>query len=324
MNIKLSIIVPIYNSEKYISRCIDSILNQSFIDYELILINDGSKDKSLDIIKEYEKKDKRIKVIDQKNEGVSKTRNKGIKLSKGKYIMFIDNDDYIENDYIKTYYNQIISGDYDIVIGGYKRKNDENVVLQKMQLIKDNDWSKYLVVAPWAKIYKRDFLIKNNIEYFQYKIGEDVYFNLLAYSKTNKIKIINNTDYIWYYNGNSVSNTSQKGLNDDIDILILINKILDNVDVNNIYIKYYIDRYIIWYLLFSGKRSTKEKFVKEYYRLDKWKKENNIKNTIFPLSHKLSSESIKSRFVVLVFKIISKLHLIKLFANIYCKGDKNE
>ena len=123
MKNKITIIVPVYNSENYIRRCVDSVLRQSFEDFELLLINDGSTDGSLKILREYEKSDKRIRVINQENMGVAKTRNKGIKLASGKYIMFIDNDDYIENDYINKYYNSIKDTDYDIVIGGYKRKN---------------------------------------------------------------------------------------------------------------------------------------------------------------------------------------------------------
>ena len=323
MKNKITIIVPVYNSEKYISRCIDSILNQSFKDYELLIINDGSKDGSLKIIKDYEKKDKRIKVIDQKNMGVAKTRNKGIKLASGEYIMFIDNDDYIENDYLKTYYDAIKDTDYDIVMGGYKRKDEDGNIVQQLAITKENEWSKYIVVAPWAKIYRKNFLIDNKIEYFSYKIGEDVYFNLIAYSNSKNIKVINNTDYIWFFNKESVSNTSQRGLNDEVDILVLLDKLIKKIDLNNKYNAYYIDRYTIWYLLFSGKQSTRDKFIKEYNRLEEWKKKIGIKKTISSLSFKLSSESIKPRFIVFVFKVISKLHLIKLFAKIYCKGDKN-
>ena len=104
---KVSVIVPVYNTEKYLERCIDSIISQSFKDFELILINDGSKDKSLSIMKEYAKKDKRIKVFDQNNKGPAITRNFGINKSKAKYVMFIDSDDYIDDNYIQDYYNAI-------------------------------------------------------------------------------------------------------------------------------------------------------------------------------------------------------------------------
>ena len=100
---KVSIIIPVYNSEKYISKCLDSVLNQTYKNIEILVINDGSKDNSIDILREYEKKDDRIVVIDKENEGVAKTRNQGIKKATGDYIMFIDNDDFIDEDYVETY-----------------------------------------------------------------------------------------------------------------------------------------------------------------------------------------------------------------------------
>ena len=97
----ISIIVPVYNVEKYLNRCLDSIINQSFINFELILINDGSTDKSGKICDKYAQIDKRVRVIHKKNEGVSLTRNLGINIAKGDYITFIDSDDWIEQDFLK-------------------------------------------------------------------------------------------------------------------------------------------------------------------------------------------------------------------------------
>ena len=152
---KVSIIVPIYNAEKTVKRCIDSILNQSYKNFELLLINDGSKDQSLKVIKEY--KDKRIVVIDKKNEGVARTRNLGIEKATGDYIMFIDNDDYIDNDYVDTYVNEIINSKSDLVIGGYRRVNNKKKIL--FYKSPDNyPWTKYIIMAPWAKIFNRKFI----------------------------------------------------------------------------------------------------------------------------------------------------------------------
>ena len=103
---KISIIVPVYNAQKYLKKCIDSIINQTYKNIEILLINDGSKDKSLKICKEYEKKDSRIIVIDKQNKGVSNTRNVGIKKSTGDYIVFIDSDDCFELDAIETMYKK--------------------------------------------------------------------------------------------------------------------------------------------------------------------------------------------------------------------------
>lgn len=318
--IKVSIIIPVYNSEKYISRCLDSIINQSYKNIEVLVINDGSSDNSLKILKEYEKKYNNIKVIDKENEGVAITRNKGIKLATGDYIMFIDNDDFIDSDYLESYINSV-SNDVDIVMGGYKRVNEKNKILFYERL-KDTNWSKYIIMAPWAKLYKKEFLIKNNIEFLSYKIGEDVYFNLLAYSKNPKIKIIDYIGYNWFFNTKSVSNTTQKGLDTDIDITYLLDNINNNYkDKNqNELLNYFYFRYYIWYLLFSGKSSTSNQFMLQYNKIKKWLDKNNIKNRIFPFSTKLKGESFKNRIIVLCFLITEKLHLIKLFSRIYCRG----
>lgn len=313
---KVSIIIPVYNSEKYISKCLDSILNQTYKNIEILVINDGSKDNSIDILRDYEKKDDRIVVIDKENEGVAKTRNQGIKKATGDYIMFIDNDDFIDEDYVETY---LKNTDYDIVIGSYKRTDINDKILFKYNLDEKSIWSKYVVLAPWAKLYKKDFLIKNNIEFLNYGIGEDVYFNLLCYSKTNNIKVINDFKYNWFYNNESVSNTKQRGLKKTVDITVLLNNLLTFVDLNSEYNKYFLERYIYWYLLFSGKQASKGDFTEQYNNYIKWLNDNKIKSNIKPLF--LKGEPFKIKLVVIIFRMIRKLHLIKLFSKVYCKGE---
>ena len=130
MDRAISIIVPVYNSEKYLKETIDSILNQTFENFELILINDGSTDHSGEICDEIAQKDKRIKVIHKKNEGICKTRNKGIEVAKGEYIMFADNDDIIEENMLQECYEMIKKHDADMLKFGRKTLylNDENIL----------------------------------------------------------------------------------------------------------------------------------------------------------------------------------------------------
>lgn len=318
---KVSIIVPIYNAEKTIKRCIDSILRQTYKNFELLLINDGSKDQSLNIVNEY--KDKRIVVIDKKNEGVAKTRNLGIRKATGDYIMFIDNDDYIDSDYVDTYVNEIVNSDSDLVIGGYRRINNKKKILF-YKIPEDYPWTKYIIMAPWAKIFSRKFIILNDIEFFDYCIGEDVYFLLSLLSFKPKISIISYIGYNWYYNDESVSNTVQKGIRKDVDILYLLNRINDFYMEKDEYINYYFYKYYVWYLLFSGRTSSKEIFLREQFRIKSWLKDKNIKNTISPLSTKLKGESFSHRVSVFIFLWLDKLHLMKLFATIYCRGGNDE
>jgi len=315
---KVSVIIPVYNASKYISRCIESIMCQTFNDFELLLINDGSSDNSLEILKKYAKKDKRIRVIDQENMGVANTRNKGIGLAKGEYVAFIDNDDYIDEDYLEKLLQY--SNKQDIVIGGYRRVSLDDRELMHL-ILKETEWSKYTFITPWARIFKREFLINNKIEFFSSPIGEDAYFNLKAYSLTEKIKIIPYIGYNWLYNDLSVSNTVHKGFNEKVDIVSFLDKIykLRNLG-NEEYIDYYCYKFGIWYLLYSGRGSNKSKFMLEYQKITEWNKNNKIKMNIFPFSSKLNGESFFHRGSVFVFDCLIKLHMVGLFARVYCKG----
>lgn len=316
---KVTVVIPVYNSEKYIGRCLDSIINQSFKDIDIFVINDGSRDKSREVVEEYLDKYNNIELINQENMGVAKTRNKAIKIVNTKYIMFMDNDDYIDEDYIETYINKIEETNADIVMGGYRRVNIDKKILFKQQLA-NTKWSKYIVLAPWAKIYNREFLVENDIEFLDYAIGEDVYFNLVVFAKNPKIEIIDYMGYNWFFNTKSVSNTSQRGLSKDIDIRVVLNKVMAKYDEKDELFKYYLVRYFIWYMLFSGKKSSSKNFLTYYDRCKMWFKENEIKKTISPFSNKLKGESLKNRIIVATFLLIEKLHCIKLFSKIYCKG----
>ena len=125
----ISIIIPIYNVEKYLEKCLDSILNQTYKNLEIILIDDGSTDNSPNICNSYCEKDKRIKIIHKNNEGVSSARNKGIELSKGKYIVFIDSDDYVSNEHIEVLYDCIISNNVDLVISNLIDISEDGIIL---------------------------------------------------------------------------------------------------------------------------------------------------------------------------------------------------
>ena len=119
MTPKVSLIVPVYNVEKYLSACLDSILTQTFSEFELILVVDGATDRSGDICNEYAQKDDRIVVCHKENGGVSTARNKGLELAKADYVSFIDSDDTLRNNYVERLYNAITDGDYDLVVCGY-------------------------------------------------------------------------------------------------------------------------------------------------------------------------------------------------------------
>lgn len=317
----ISVIIPVYNAQDGIKRCVDSLLNQSFKNFEIILLNDGSKDNSLNILKEYELKYSFVRVIDKQNEGVAVTRNKGILLAEGEYTMFMDNDDFVDSDYIETFYQAIHEKKLDLVIGGYKRVNQGNQIIFS-QDIQQSEWSKYIIMAPWAKIYRTEFLKTNNLEFFDYGIGEDIIFNLAAYKTTDKIGLLDYKGYNWYYNNLSVSNTSQRGFSPKTDILVLFSKILELGNPSELEV-YYLKRYYVWYLLFSGRTSSNQEFIHQYIRIKEWLKENKLISTISPLSKKVQGERFQTKISLIVFLSLEKLRLVPLFAKIYCKGKKD-
>ncbi len=303
MKNKVSIIIPIYNAKEYIERCLESIFNQTYKNIEIIAINDGSKDDSLKILKNISKKHDNLKIIDQENTGVAKVRNRGIKEAKGKYIMFIDNDDYIDNDYVKSYVNKISIDDLDVVIGGYERVDNDGKVLVRT-IPSNTPMGKYTIVAPWAKIYKLEFLKKNNIEFLSTNIGEDIYFNLKVMNMTNKIAFINNTSYKWFYNRKSISNTIHKKISKELQFEYLLDncyKMLKNISKENIEEnEYFFIKTVSWYIYYINKNNDKNKVYNEIIKYKKWLSnhyKNYKKNKYITVINK-TGESIKIRMAV--------------------------
>ena len=314
----VSVIVPVYNVEEYLERCIDSILSQTMKNIELILLDDGSQDDSYKIMKKYALKDKRIIIDHHDNIGPALTRNKGIKMASGKYIMFIDSDDYILSDYMKHYVDAMKKGEYDLVIGGYQKITGDHVDF--VRKLKNGEFAKYMVTGPVCKLYRKSFLVDHHIEFLDTTASEDVYFNVLAYSKNPKIKVIDDIGYFYYYNPNSLSNTQHKGFQQNVDILGLVSFInydsISNVSLN----QYFIIRYLVWYLLYSGKTATSTEFFLEYHKLFGWLKDN-IKHYRWNkyVWFCPSGEYFKIHLLIM----LDMFHLVRLFSFIYCKGGKS-
>lgn len=187
-NIKISVIVPVYNTSKYLEKCIESILNQSLKEIEVICINDGSIDNSLEILEKFSKQDRRVKVINQINKGLTATRNIGLRLAKGKYIINIDSDDWIEKDYFENIYKKAKENNLDMVISDILFDFKDKIILKKDLEISDEKiitGKEYMKVFfkngglgySWNKLIKREIYSKNNI-YFNEAIFaiEDVEF----------------------------------------------------------------------------------------------------------------------------------------------------
>ncbi|MCH5427898.1 glycosyltransferase family 2 protein [Lactococcus lactis] len=207
--IKYSIIIPIYNVEKYLYKSILSVLNQKFKNFELILINDGSTDNSLKIIKRFEMKDSRVKVFDKLNSGTGLTRNYGLDKSSGKYVFFMDPDDYIDEDLLENIEIQTKNDSFDILMFGNRVVDiNGNILSEKkgniikkyennFDISRDFDYllSNYNIFTVWNKIYERKFLIENNISFDDQRTGQDAIFNLKIFRKINNLKIVPQSFY---------------------------------------------------------------------------------------------------------------------------------
>ena len=230
---KVSVIIPVYNVEPYLRNCLDSVINQTLKDIEIICINDGSTDNSLSVLNEYKSKDNRIVVIDKKNEGVAITRNLGIKIVSGDYISFIDADDYLEtNTFYEKLYTCALETNSDIVKGNYKFNNQVlNVVNNK---IKEN---KIYFIAEFASaIYKTAFIKNNDIKFPILSDMEDPNFAFKCAIYANKIEIVDDANYVIVENPNSITRkkNSYSQLMDKLKGLKLLIKIANNsnIDIN--------------------------------------------------------------------------------------------
>lgn len=173
--VQISIIIPVYNVAKYLPECLESILNQTFQDFEVICVNDGSKDNSLEILEEYGKKDNRIKIITKENGGAGSARNKGLEFAEGKYIQFLDGDDYFEPQMLEKLYNLAKEYKAEISVCSSRKVDDEGNITESRnpnspinldrtpfkRLFSKKDFSDEIFsligTIPWNKLYKKGF-----------------------------------------------------------------------------------------------------------------------------------------------------------------------
>ena len=238
----ISIIVPIYNAEKYLDKCLDSIINQTKKELEIILVNDGSTDQTEKIIEKY--KDKRIKYYKNKNQGIGKTRNFGIEKATGKYIMFLDSDDWLDLTACEKMYLKAKNDKLDIVICDYYRYFDsgekEEVKLPnfKNSSLKKNPDIICEHLSPWAKLYKRDLIIKNNIRFVENLKYEDAPFVIESLDKATKIGKVNEPLNYYVIHEQSETTIRDKKVFDIIKIVDKIRKYTKNKE----YLKDKIDK----------------------------------------------------------------------------------
>ena len=222
----ISVIVPIYNVQSYLKQCVESLINQTYKNIEIILVNDGSTDKSGEIAKQLKNIDDRIKLIDKKNEGLGYARNSGLNIAKGNYVIFIDSDDYVAREMIEDLYDELKKNNSDTCLGGFKQVDDSGKILfieeYRSQVITGRDiyfnlLPKMLGSAPeksdsirmsvWNGIYSMDIIKKNNIKFPSEReyISEDIIFDMEYYKYCNSVTITNTSYYYYRLNYSSLT-----------------------------------------------------------------------------------------------------------------------
>lgn len=281
-SIDISIVVPIYNVDKYLDKCITLILESIKVSYELILVNDGCNDNSINICKEYSKKNERIKIVNKKNGGLSSARNAGINIALGKYIVFIDPDDEIDRNYFDRLFFIAEKNNCDVVVGGYKTfpevknkipgykldtvLNGRDFILSSNNIHTNND-----LCFVWRNIYRLQIIKDNNIRFNENVfIGEDVIFNLEVF--LNCKRAYATSDILYNYrinNPNSLMRVKYKpNLESSLLIQYEIRKMLSEKykllevehykkDMSNYYIKN------IYFLIIRNLRNGEQKSIKE-------------------------------------------------------------
>lgn len=263
---KVSIIVPIYNVEKYLDRCIQSLVNQTLNDIEIILVDDGSPDNCPSMCDEYAQKDNRIKVIHKQNAGLGYARNSGLEIATGKYVAFVDSDDYVDTSMYEALYKRAETINVDVVYCGFNTEVSKNKWRESKEVNKDQLWEgnnvkefMYNMIASgkgvrqerlyqmsvWHAIYRRDIIINHNILFPSERdvVSEDIPFQVDFLKNANKVLYLNAHFYYYCLNETSLSSTFKKekfyGYNKLRECLLSkINETEYRQRVNRLYIGY--------------------------------------------------------------------------------------
>ena len=282
---KISVIIPVYNAEPYLKEAMDSLLNQTLSDFELICVNDGSKDNSLKMLRDYAKNDSRFKIIDQENAGCGASRNRALKEACGEYIYFFDPDDFISQDAFEKLYKNAVSNNSDLVIfkiARFKEGYDVDYSYAGFDLdkvFKNKNFDKFTFnykdvkayvlnksFAPWTKLYKKEFLDKYyNIRFPINLAYDDAPFHIQSMLMAKRISFIPEFFYFYRFNPNSIINTASNGM----DIFHIVDIVEEFLVKNNFYdefteeFKFFKITQILNYLISTGSE--------EYFQLAKSK-----------------------------------------------------
>ena len=276
---KVSVIVPIYNVEKYLEKCINSLLSQTLEDIQIILVNDGSKDNSGNIAKEYEKNNKnRIIYVEKENGGLSDARNYGLKYATGDFIAFLDSDDYIEKNAYEEMYNKAIEENADYVECDFIWEFPNKIRIDKQYPYKNKkEMLSFVRVVAWNKLIKRQLITDNNLEFPKGLRYEDVEFTYKLIPFLNKFAYVDKPFIHYVQREGSIANVQNERT---AEIFTVLDNVIEFYKKNNIYEKYRDEleyNYARYLLCSSLKRmcKIKDKTIKEKLLTESWERLNS-------------------------------------------------
>lgn len=311
--IKLSVIIPVYNTEKYLPKCLDSLFRQKFTDFEVICVDDGSTDNSLDILALY----KNITVIKQTNKGSGVARNTGLQQAKGEYVLFMDSDDWLVDDALEKLIYAVKNSNLDILIFGGKTYSkgklrigsySANKIPKKYlnHVFNKNEFKNEIFKFPstsWTKLYKRDFLIKNHIHFQEIFVGQDQLFFVNSMLKAERISVLAENLYCyWKKRPGSVTANKKKTDYSPINVFRAIEQIIDDYEYKNVVLNKYFLKSVFW--LPKMREDLKIGYYNEYCKLLEYIKEKypNMWWSNFKVNYKDSYLLLKLKYILFLIQ----------------------
>lgn len=293
---KISVVIPVYNVEKYLANCLDSVLNQTLEDIEVICVNDGSKDNSAAILEEYARKDKRIQIVNKPNGGLSSARNKGLEFVQGDFVAFLDSDDWVAPDFYEKLYNQAVLNYADVAIGKTRyyfseddiRENEwvnQYVFASGSEIVTEIEDRQHIIYscACWNKIYKTSLIKDNNLKFEEKLYIEDVPFTFAVSMLANKFVLVKDASMYYRQQQDSIMSKARTSRIpfDIFKIYEACEKILNEVEISDferLSYKQILENFEI-FNIYAWSQSVCEQYRKEFNKVMKNKfKSINIKN----------------------------------------------
>lgn len=306
----ISIIIPVYNVEKYLDKCLDTVINQTYKNIEIIIVNDGSTDNSLDICNKYKNLDNRVKVFSIKNSGASQARNYALKKAKGKYLAFVDSDDYIDLDMIELLYNNMIKEKadlsccsfYEVFKDDIKKKTEEDKVyiMNNKKTIEKSFLDEGLSVYLWNKLYKRELF--KNIELPVGKSSQERFVMYEIFDKAKRVVYQSICKYYYIQRKNSTAHNLVKVNTDSIEAsLNAVNYLKKYKDIRPLAVKEYLLTRLRCYkkLVYYNKKIDKRIRKNLIRELNKYNIDYSLKEKI---------EIILLKYFPHIYKIIGKIY----------------